>query len=128
MKFWEAMKALDEGKKVHCPSWKGYVKWQMALNSLNIPHIIAQSGRDGIDFCVYLYQCLGADWEIYEEPVKNYSFPEAIELMKEGKKMTRPSWMENSYVHLNMHGYFDKYGYPINWSIKDIEATDWIIF
>jgi|GEM_PF-2722592 len=67
------------------------------------------------------------DWELYEAPVNTYIFSKAVEMMKQGKKMTRPSWMEGSYAQFNEYNYAVKHGDPRNWSFEDFTANDWIL-
>lgn len=60
MKFWEAMKALDEGKKVRQEAWVD--------KDLYIKKDFDGSIRDGagIPYGSWIY--VADDWEIYEEP------------------------------------------------------------
>lgn len=110
------MKNLEEGKKVRVVNWPSH-EWidqnglhdGCTLNDLNLQYIIF------------------TQWEFYIEPVKTYTFMEAVQLMKEGKKMRRPDWIDKAYVHFNIHGYADKYIDPRNWNLEDFESIDWII-
>ncbi len=75
MKFWQAMKALEEGRAVKPVNWDGHVKWR--LENWNGTKIIkTDSWSPGIDFSVYLYQHLSDEWELYGEPeqLEKYEF------------------------------------------------------
>lgn len=105
MKFWEAMKALEEGKKVRCLRWScsGYIENTRMFN-----------------YSEY-------EWELFCDPVKTYTFMEAIQLMKEGNKMRRPNYREDSSIFANKIGrikWSNGDRFPID--IADIEANDWI--
>ena len=60
MKFWEAMKALEEGKKVRCRGWES----NQAIFKLN--DCIAKLNDTTQNW--HLYH--GDEWELYEEPQK----------------------------------------------------------
>lgn len=56
MKFWEAMKALQEGKKVRVVTWQ------------ETKHIKDFRGFDADNTCVNLNYWMSYEWELYEEP------------------------------------------------------------
>ena len=117
MKFWEAAKALQEGKKVRGVEWIA----GMYIDS------ISYSDGDSVDFLSFR-EAFKVEWELYEEPVKTYSFAEALVLMKEGIKLRRPHFREYSAVCIGKWGrirWCSGDNYPI--SIQDIEADDWTI-
>lgn len=83
MKFWEAMKALEEGKKVRGKSWDQDL-WADS-DSTRIYFTFSSASKE--------------EWEIYAEPEKMYSFMEAIEGMGKRKKFRRYSlWNEDEYI------------------------------
>ncbi len=132
MKFWEAMRALEEGNSVKPSTWEGHIKWH--LENWNGTKIIkTTNGSPGIDFSVYLYQHLSDEWEIYEEPQKTYSFIEIIKGLKEGKKFRRRFWNEESLLGseetqeiLGYRRLTNQKGRITTLFIEDFEATDWI--
>ena len=56
MKFWEAMKALEEGKKVRKKTWN-----EDCYLTIKNNHFVDEWDDDEITFS------LDGDWEIYEE-------------------------------------------------------------
>ena len=60
MKFWEAMKALQEGKKVK------YSKWDYGFIQLNEYGVIVDECKAHIEWAVILN--ISEEWEIVEEP------------------------------------------------------------
>lgn len=130
MRFWEAMKALEEGKKVWCPSVIGMVKWHLS-NDTKEMIIIAENGRAGIDFSYYLYQALNKEWELYEEPQKTYSFMQMLPFLKDGKRFKRKHWdKEGVFLGTCIYSpctpvvFIDNTQCRLN--IEDYEAQDWI--
>ncbi len=121
MKFWEAMKALEDGKKVKCKWWPEchFVSKNGFYMGLCLMHII-----DAID----------KEWELCEEPCKTYSFSEVMKGLKEGKKFRRLSWQENttSYgerpimMYETGHIDFASGSKVYRCCMQDYEATDWI--
>lgn len=57
MKFWEAMKAMEEGKKVRKVNWEDEAYIYINENS---------EIRDNEDFYPALY-CINEEWEIYDD-------------------------------------------------------------
>lgn len=108
MRLSEAIKCLEEGKKVRKTDW---------INTCYL-HLVGKRLMDEEGGYYDLYSnCFYYDWEIYEEPEKTYSFMEAVQLVKEGKTVTR-----RDYVGCKLresHFYINK--------IEDIEANDWIV-
>lgn len=107
MKFWEAMKDLEEGKKVRCLRW---------------------SSSEYIEN-THMFNYSEYEWELFCEPVKTYKFTEAIQLMKGGKKIRRCMWdkkMHNVVWDLWPsidHGLRDEWTF----TLADIEASDWVV-
>ena len=60
------------------------------------------------------------DWQIYEEKPKTYSFPEALEAFKNGKKIKRLAydWAFTKKEFFTIEQVF---------SYEDVTANDWII-
>lgn len=118
MKFWEAMKALEEGKRVRMCQWpkESYIH-------INITNYIENEKYDdcSINFT-------SGEWELYVEPVKTYTFQEIIPFLKEGKKVNR---VKNKTYPIEMDGkycYFSTRGASAYlFSMEDLEANDWIV-
>ena len=111
MKLSEAMKALEEGKKIRMNTWNGgdYV-----------------DKNSNFTFCFPMHEL--CCWELYIAPVKTCSFAEALVLMKEGIKLRRPHFREYSAICIGKWGrirWCSGDNFPI--SIQDIEADDWTI-
>lgn len=63
MKFWEAMKAMEEGKKVTHEGLKSYYFVQD-----NKPHKIwYRIGESASEAYIDLYSALKYEWKVYEE-------------------------------------------------------------
>lgn len=126
MKFWEAMREVESGKKTHCPSWDGVIKWHVEKID-GRAEILSENGRPGIDFSVYLYECMSREWDILQEP--RLSFQDVVKGLKEGKKYRRGRWnpfresirMGASYAYIRNEN-AEKSGF----SVEDFEATDWV--
>lgn len=113
MRFCEAMKAIEEGKKVRCCRWD------------------ACSYVDRRGPLIFDIDDLDEEWELYEKPALTFS--QAVEGLKKGKKFRRGSWFNKAYFIIV--GEKDEYGdspvYSPNNSvpklcIEDFEATDWV--
>jgi hypothetical protein len=119
MKFWEAMKALQEGKKVRSISWIGrrahMDKTSFAEDMSGVPANQLQNYLDD-------------ELELYKEPQKTHSFSEVVKGLKEGKKFKRKEWGDwfLAYSHTT---YLEGKGIPhcfTPFTMEDFEATDWI--
>jgi hypothetical protein len=118
MKFWEAMKALEEGNKVRCLSWE-------KDNILPYEH---EDDPNCITVHIDWERLLKTDWEIYEAPAKTYTFMEAVKLMKEGKTMRRIIWNTYEYIRFKGGMIMDEGETPdMRFIDEDFEATDWIV-
>lgn len=118
MKFWEAMKALEEGKKVRCKRWlPGHLMCKKSDNT---------SANDRRDF----WFCIDEEWELYEEPERSLSFMEMVAALKEGKRFIRKCWIfPESWIEADTQGnvhFHDEKRLLFAWTTRDIEATDWI--
>lgn len=118
MKFWEAMKALEEGKTVKKDSWScGAHIHKGCLSPCTQTDV--------------LLSCVGSEWELYEEPEKPISFAEVVKGLKEGKRFKRTHWDEVYIYHsapkrgeLMVMDSEDNVG--ARFVIEDFEATDWV--
>lgn len=73
MKFWEAMKAADEGKLVRQKSWGPHYFWGKEWS-----HVLGDQ--------IILTWCFWEEWELYEGPINGLSSSEMIKGMREGKR------------------------------------------
>lgn len=105
MKFWEAMKALEEGKLVKRSDWEYPISLQEAIISIY--------GKDLI-----------RDWSVYEEN-QFFDFEDVVKGLCQGKKYKRMRW--NSSVFLGPNGQIAIDGdEDIHWTIGDFLSNDWI--
>lgn len=116
MKFWEAMKALDEGKMVRAECFcenqaleifEGEVGYKEGSGSCNI------------------FSVFNEEWEIYEEPKSCLTFGEVVAGLKEGKKFRRPSW--DNFEEIGLYGKSILRGTLRDYCpiVEDFEANDW---
>lgn len=136
MKFWEAMKALDEGKMVRAECFD-------EIQALENYH--GEVGyKEGSDFrSCDIFSVFNEKWELYEEPEHTFSFAEVVKGLKDGKRFRRKGWHEDMaiccYTYQKLPGESvddqDLVGYrdqieeelePIVFSVGDFEATDWV--
>lgn len=115
MKFWEAMKALEEGKKVRMLSWP------------STSYISNTENTTGLQGCLLISNGWNKIWEIYEEPQKTYTFMEVVKGLKEGKRFRRKDWNNSASFYMvsgELYAYDkDKY---IKFGLQEYEADDWI--
>lgn len=117
MKFWEAMKALEEGEKVRC---KG------CYPTMYI-HKDGDNTRDK-DPCLYWTRYCHKEWEVFVGPEKSYTFMEAVKGLKEGRKYRRPVWREGCTLEsggTDRIVCFTDVG-PAIFTTDEFEAIDWI--
>ncbi|SRR5258706_14063615 len=115
MKFSEAMKALEEGKKVNFSEWPKNIYWEKEnlSESLFWPD------------CAYrIDRLMSKDWELYDDSPK-LSFSEVVKGLKEGKRFKRKSWHSFIFVHQEMGLLRNQEGYTFQWDLEDFEADDW---
>jgi hypothetical protein len=115
MNFIEALKLAQRGKKIRKVGWDEdeYItvngcKLIWAPDDTNI------SSEYTIDM-----NSLLQDWEIYEEKPK-YSFQEALKAFNEGKNIRssdRTYWVSRRH----------DYEYEETFTLRDVNATDWVI-
>lgn len=123
MKFWEAMKALEEGKKVRCREWVRCL-WvdKKSLNS-------------AANVCIDLSHDTDTDWELYEKPLQLHSLWELIPALKEGKTVRRENGWDHPIHGISMRQPLryvgsetsEQSGQKHFFSIEDLEASDWIV-
>lgn len=121
MKFLEAIKAMEEGKKVRSIEWprEEYV-------------FLSKSGHikneENIDSNLYS-DSPSQEWEIYQEPEKTYTFHQALKLLKNGSIMNRKSSSGPTFGVCMRDGllyYVHRFCFPLTFNLEDYEATDWI--
>lgn len=128
MRFSEAMRLLEEGKRVRCITWNKEA-FMVSKNGNLIFYYIDHR------YCnSYSWNDWNKEWELYEEPVQLMSFMEILPGMKMGKSYKRRGWEENpqdtvslrTYPYLNGRLRFEnQHGQLISLFCDDIEATDW---
>ncbi len=116
MKFSEAMRELENGKKVRKKNW-----------SAN-EYISKNGADDGLEFMFVQSLCVDYEWELYEEPGQLLSFQVVIKGLKEGKRFRRINWsdllgIESSEVD-DVTWVSDGKRFSLN--LQDIEANDWV--
>lgn len=109
MKFWEAMKALEEGKKITCLEWAG-----TSGDYIDKERLLANDYAYEGPFSHWQ-----SEWELYEEPVQTFTFIQVIQGLKEGKGFKRKSWEHPDCVLYNKNR-------NIFLILEDFEANDWI--
>lgn len=135
MRFSEAMKALEEGKKIKCPSFKGNVAFLSE------------------DFGILM----SLDWELYEEPSvvlhltcpeckqvdvalkkrvmewrcpfcppksKTLSFAEVVKGLREGKRFSRQQWAKGMYLDKDKSAGYTAIGVLLTYAIQTSLAID----
>lgn len=121
MKFWEAMRALEEGKKVYCTTWKcGYI-----CKSENYQWKVCSLAAD-----------IDEEWELYEEPEKLLTFSEVVKGLKEGKRFRRKGWVGQPHLWIMLEDRENSERFLIfecgltsniyKFTMFDFEATDWV--
>lgn len=105
MKFWEAMRSLEEGLAVR------RIDWEAGLLPADV-----KSSKYAKDFA--------EDWELYT--TRGLSFPQVLDGLKTGKFFRRPSYRSDVYIKMKKNGricWNDNRNFPI--SIQDFECLDW---
>lgn len=126
MKFWEAMKALEEGKKVRC---KDFEILNLYIYKYDDNGITYSEGPGTCD----LFWSFFKDWEIYEKPPITHSFSSIVRLAKEGKikKFRRQSWDDQRYSYFWCDDYKTvmvacELPGAACFRLQDFDALDWI--
>lgn len=116
MKFEQALKAMQEGKRVKLPSWGGYWTWDEEKKSI-LMHCRpgnSDTGNPVMDIRetqrveYTLSNVLSDEWQIADEEncpllggTATFSFGEAIKYVKRGLKVKRQGWNgKNQYIEL----------------------------
>lgn len=100
MKFNEVEKSLKEGKKIKLASWKNAYWYYDKENGVIMNHFEEDGSPDVPTFALFprdLIWVMGNDWEVVGEetaavPADTYSFGDAINFLKAGKKVARKGW------------------------------------
>lgn len=100
MKFNEVEKSLKEGKKIKLASWKNAYWYYDQENGVIMNHFEEDGSTDVPTFALFprdILWVMGNDWEIVGEetaavPADTYSFGDAINFLKAGKKVARKGW------------------------------------
>lgn len=100
MKFNEVEKSLKEGKKIKLASWKNAYWYYDKENGVIMNHFEEDGSPDVPTSALFprdLIWVMGNDWEVVGEetaavPADTYSFGDAINFLKAGKKVARKGW------------------------------------
>lgn len=100
MKFNEVEKSLKEGKKIKLASWKNAYWYYDQENGVVMNHFEEDGSTDVPTSALFprdILWVMGNDWEIVGEetaavPADTYSFGDAINFLKAGKKVARKGW------------------------------------
>ena len=100
MKFNEVEKSLKEGKKIKLKSWKKAYWYYDQENGVIMNHFEEDGSPDVPTSALFprdILWVMGNDWEVVGEetaavPADTYSFGDAINFLKAGKKVARKGW------------------------------------
>lgn len=100
MKFNEVEKSLKEGKKIKLKSWKNAYWYYDQENGVIMNHFEEDGSTDVPTSALFprdILWVMGNDWEVVGEetaavPADTYSFGDAINFLKAGKKVARKGW------------------------------------
>ena len=100
MKFNEVEKSLKEGKKIKLASWKNAYWYYDQENGVIMNHFEEDGSTDVPTSALFprdILWVIGNDWEVVGEesaavPSDTYSFGDAINFLKAGKKVARKGW------------------------------------
>lgn len=100
MKFNEVEKSLKEGKKIKLASWKNAYWYYDQENGVIMNHFEEDGSTDVPTSALFprdILWVMGNDWEVVGEetaavPGDTYSFGDAINFLKAGKKVARKGW------------------------------------
>lgn len=118
MRMWEAIKALEEGKKIVFGPYDSLIRDLDTLcecfHRADSQHIKKFITRE--------------DYRIYSEPTKTYTFPEILPFLKAAKKVKRSIW-KYEYISINQGNicYCSDFVNLYCLKIEDLKADDWII-
>lgn len=127
MNIFEAIEALNDGKKIRCQDWG--VDEYVYFNSKD--ETIEDENGENISLSLDSYS-FRVEYKIYEEPEKLMSLYQSCRLLNEGKKVKRKNW-QNAYISRDPIShqmlYYSKFrAYDVFWSplIDDLLADDWV--
>lgn len=100
MKFNEVEKSLKEGKKIKLANWKNAYWYYDQENGVIMNHFEEDGSTDVPTSALFprdILWVMGNDWEVVGEetaavPADTYSFGDAINFLKAGKKVARKGW------------------------------------
>lgn len=100
MKFNEVEKSLKEGKKIKLASWKNAYWYYDQENGVIMNHFEEDGSTDVPTSALFprdILWVMGNDWEVVGEetaavPADTYSFGDAINFLKAGKKVACKGW------------------------------------
>lgn len=100
MKFNEVEKSLKEGKKIKLKSWKNAYWYYDQEKGVIMNHFEEDGSPDVPTSALFprdILWVMGNDWEVVGEetaavPSDTYSFGDAINFLKAGKKVARKGW------------------------------------
>lgn len=126
MKFSEAVKALEEGKKITHPSWREGEYVHICNDLFFNSGQVLKNNKGKVTAITY-----NADgnhgYELYQEPVQFYTFQEIIPFLKAGKRVRRKSWHGAEYRMDNKCVYRITDKSEFLCYLHDLEADDWIV-
>ena len=114
MKFWEAMKAIEEGKKVRSKDWP-QTQWVAKGDMADT------FDRSSVD-----------EWELYEEPEQLFTFMQVLPMLRAGRKFRRnnKTWIIDGYIYMfgnDPEGFLHNHlNFLCALTLADFEATDWV--
>ena len=118
MKFWEAMKALQEGQKVR----HNLMEPRAYLQILENGELLRYRTESYSPLMAYI----SAEWELYEEPVHMLSFQAVIKGLREGKSFARKGWSSDLALFVMGHEIYPRSKFGIQTlHMEDFEANDW---
>lgn len=107
MKFWEAMREMQENRKsIRCKRWKPEYEWHLG-DDISLPQ--------------------GCEWELYSEPEKTLTFAEVIVGLHHGKAFKRIGWHSDIYLTARTHSgrvILENSSYH-TLLLEDYDAKDW---
>jgi hypothetical protein len=133
LNFIEAVQAAKSGQKVRrAELWDdAYICVDSTLGE-----VMRCRGDYTKPLCPLVDDFLATNWEIVPDPPKTMTFMEAVEEMKQGKKVSRLVWRELYRMFLDTVSFrferggterwnLDKCGVPLK--LEWLEADDWIV-
>lgn len=120
MNFIEAVKAMQDGKKVRSPHWVRYYYVRKQSH-----RYIAFDGKSEFNWNFSENEMLSKDWEIYQEEPKLHTFEEALAALKRGKTIYRKSYHDKCGANVSIWYEYDWFASVFN--RDDVLANDWII-